>query len=89
MTEFRIEIDSLGEIRVPADCLWGAQTQLVRAGRRKFTAMCRAPRKARPGVQFRNVIAGIGGFGELARDETSTLGDVITGNGATIFGLPS
>jgi fumarate hydratase class II len=26
-TEFRIENDSLGEIRVPADKLWGAQTQ--------------------------------------------------------------
>ncbi len=27
MGNFRIEIDSLGEIRVPADKLWGAQTQ--------------------------------------------------------------
>ena len=27
MTEFRIERDSLGEVRVPADKLWGAQTQ--------------------------------------------------------------
>jgi fumarate hydratase, class II len=27
MTEFRIETDSLGEVRVPADKLWGAQTQ--------------------------------------------------------------
>jgi len=27
MTQFRIETDSLGEVRVPADCLWGAQTQ--------------------------------------------------------------
>ena len=28
---FRIELDSLGEVEVPRDCLWGAQTQ--RAGR--------------------------------------------------------
>lgn len=28
MTEFRIETDSLGEVDVPADKLWGAQTQL-------------------------------------------------------------
>ncbi|MEG3436079.1 class II fumarate hydratase [Pannus brasiliensis CCIBt3594] len=27
MTEFRVERDSMGEIRVPADKLWGAQTQ--------------------------------------------------------------
>jgi len=27
MTEFRIEKDSMGEIPVPADKLWGAQTQ--------------------------------------------------------------
>ncbi len=27
MTDFRIETDSLGEVRVPADRLWGAQTQ--------------------------------------------------------------
>jgi fumarate hydratase, class II len=27
MTEFRIETDSLGEVRVPGDKLWGAQTQ--------------------------------------------------------------
>ena len=27
MTEFRIETDGLGEVRVPADKLWGAQTQ--------------------------------------------------------------
>jgi len=27
MTEYRIETDSLGEVRVPADKLWGAQTQ--------------------------------------------------------------
>lgn len=27
MTEYRIETDSLGEIQVPADRLWGAQTQ--------------------------------------------------------------
>ncbi len=27
MAEFRIEVDSLGEVRVPADKLWGAQTQ--------------------------------------------------------------
>jgi fumarate hydratase class II len=27
MSEFRIEKDSLGEMRVPADALWGAQTQ--------------------------------------------------------------
>jgi len=27
MTEFRIETDSIGEVRVPADNLWGAQTQ--------------------------------------------------------------
>jgi fumarate hydratase, class II len=27
MAEFRIETDSLGEVRVPADKLWGAQTQ--------------------------------------------------------------
>ena len=25
--EHRIEHDSMGEVRVPADCLWGAQTQ--------------------------------------------------------------
>src|SRR3974377_2229741 len=27
MTNFRIETDSMGEVRVPADKLWGAQTQ--------------------------------------------------------------
>ncbi len=27
MTDFRIEKDSMGELRVPADALWGAQTQ--------------------------------------------------------------
>ncbi len=27
MTEFRTEHDSMGEVRVPADALWGAQTQ--------------------------------------------------------------
>jgi fumarate hydratase, class II len=27
MTDFRIETDSLGEVKVPADRLWGAQTQ--------------------------------------------------------------
>ena len=27
MSDFRIETDSLGEVRVPADKLWGAQTQ--------------------------------------------------------------
>ena len=27
MAEFRVETDSLGEVRVPADKLWGAQTQ--------------------------------------------------------------
>ncbi len=27
MTQFRVEHDSLGEIRVPGDALWGAQTQ--------------------------------------------------------------
>jgi fumarate hydratase, class II len=27
MTEFRIETDSMGEVQVPADKLWGAQTQ--------------------------------------------------------------
>jgi len=27
MSEFRIEYDSLGEVQVPADALWGAQTQ--------------------------------------------------------------
>jgi fumarate hydratase class II len=27
MTEFRVEKDSLGEVRVPAEALWGAQTQ--------------------------------------------------------------
>ncbi len=27
MTEFREESDSLGEVKVPADKLWGAQTQ--------------------------------------------------------------
>ena len=27
MTEYRIETDSLGEVKVPADRLWGAQTQ--------------------------------------------------------------
>ena len=27
MAEFRIETDILGEVRVPADKLWGAQTQ--------------------------------------------------------------
>jgi fumarate hydratase, class II len=27
MPEFRIESDSLGEVKVPADKLWGAQTQ--------------------------------------------------------------
>ena len=27
MTEFRIERDSAGEVQVPADKLWGAQTQ--------------------------------------------------------------
>ena len=27
MSEFRVETDSLGEVHVPADRLWGAQTQ--------------------------------------------------------------
>lgn len=27
MTEFRVETDSLGDVDVPADKLWGAQTQ--------------------------------------------------------------
>ncbi|HZZ62789.1 MAG TPA: class II fumarate hydratase, partial [Roseiarcus sp.] len=27
MVDFRIETDSHGEVRVPADKLWGAQTQ--------------------------------------------------------------
>src|SRR5690606_1681363 len=27
VSEFRTEKDSLGEVRVPADALWGAQTQ--------------------------------------------------------------
>ena len=27
MVEYRIEKDSMGEIKVPADKLWGAQTQ--------------------------------------------------------------
>jgi fumarate hydratase class II len=27
MTEFRVEKDSLGEVRVPAQAYWGAQTQ--------------------------------------------------------------
>jgi fumarate hydratase, class II len=27
VTEFRVEHDSMGEVRVPADALWGAQTQ--------------------------------------------------------------
>jgi fumarate hydratase class II len=27
MTEFRIESDSLGQVSVPAEKLWGAQTQ--------------------------------------------------------------
>jgi fumarate hydratase, class II len=27
MVEFRSETDSLGQVRVPADKLWGAQTQ--------------------------------------------------------------
>ena len=27
MTEYRVEHDSMGEVRVPADALWGAQTQ--------------------------------------------------------------
>ena len=27
MTEFRVETDSMGEVRVPAHALWGAQTQ--------------------------------------------------------------
>ena len=27
MTEYRIEKDSLGEVQVPADAYWGAQTQ--------------------------------------------------------------
>ncbi len=27
MTRFRVERDSMGELQVPADALWGAQTQ--------------------------------------------------------------
>ncbi|MHA2305975.1 MAG: lyase family protein, partial [Candidatus Hodarchaeales archaeon] len=27
MSEFRIEYDSLGEVQVPKNCYWGAQTQ--------------------------------------------------------------
>ena len=27
MTKYRIELDSLGEVQVPADAYWGAQTQ--------------------------------------------------------------
>lgn len=30
MTDFRIEHDSMGEVRVPGDCLWGAQTERSR-----------------------------------------------------------
>ena len=25
--EYRLEHDTMGEVRVPADCYWGAQTQ--------------------------------------------------------------
>lgn len=31
MEEYRIEKDSLGEIKVPSDCMWGAQTERARA----------------------------------------------------------
>ena len=27
MTEYRVEHDSMGEVRVPVEALWGAQTQ--------------------------------------------------------------
>jgi len=29
MSDYRIERDSMGELKVPADALWGAQTQRV------------------------------------------------------------
>ena len=31
MTGFRVEHDSMGEVSVPADALWGAQTERARA----------------------------------------------------------
>src|SRR5215469_1923812 len=31
--QFRIEHDSIGEVRVPAEALWGAQTERARANR--------------------------------------------------------
>lgn len=31
MSDFRIETDSLGEVKVPANQLWGAQTQRSRS----------------------------------------------------------
>ena len=38
--EYRIEKDSMGEIKVPADKLWGAQTQrsfeILRSVRKRF-----------------------------------------------------
>ena len=30
MTAFRIEHDTMGEVQVPADALWGAQTEISR-----------------------------------------------------------
>lgn len=33
MTEYRIEHDTMGEVKVPADALWRAQTQRAEIGR--------------------------------------------------------
>lgn len=34
MTEYRVESDTLGEVKIPANDLWGAQTERSRHVRR-------------------------------------------------------
>ncbi len=53
MTNFWIETDSLGEVKVPADKLWGAQTQ------RSSSGISRRP------LQSRDLVRAIGTDCEL------------------------
>ena len=46
-TSFRIERDSMGELKVPADALWGAQTQRAVQNFPISGRPCRAPSSAR------------------------------------------
>ena len=49
MADLRIERDSMGEIAVPADCCWGAQTQRSLEHFRIGTEKCRR-RSLRPSL---------------------------------------